>query len=187
MTDRPYHHGNLRHALLAAAVEAIDHDGPAALSLRDLARRAEVSHAAPAHHFGDKTGLLTAFAAQGFDLLADALAVAGDDILEAGVAYVRFAVDHRAHFEVMFQPGLYHRDDPQVATARDRADRALTDALSALPDPPAAEHRQAAELAAWSIVHGFAALWLNDALPSDLGDDPGAAARTVIHRLFAPR
>ena len=66
MTDiRAYHHGDLRRALLAAALEAVGEVGPAALSLRDLARRAGVSHAAPAHHFGDKAGLLTALAARG--------------------------------------------------------------------------------------------------------------------------
>src|SRR5215210_1552970 len=97
---RPYHHGDLRRALLDAAVEAIAADGPAAVSLRDLARRAGVSHAAPAHHFGDKAGLLTAVAAQGYQLLADTLTAArqrSGDFLEVGVAYVRFAVDHRAH------------------------------------------------------------------------------------------
>ncbi len=72
-TDRPYHHGDLRQAVLDAAVAAITEAGPAAVSLRELARRAGVSHAAPAHHFGDKAGLLTALAAEGYDLLADAL------------------------------------------------------------------------------------------------------------------
>ncbi len=85
MTDtRAYHHGDLRRALLAAALEAIEESGPAALSLRDLARRAGVSHAAPAHHFGDKAGLLTALAAEGFDLLADSADRGrADDLLEA--------------------------------------------------------------------------------------------------------
>jgi AcrR family transcriptional regulator len=181
-----YHHGDLRRALLAAAVEAIEQDGPAALSLRSLARRAGVSHAAPAHHFGDKAGLLTVLAAEGYDLLADAVSAAGDEIVEAGVAYVRFAVEHRAHFEVMFQPGLYHRDDPELVAASGRADQSLKDALAALPDPPAAEESLATRLAAWSIVHGFAGLWLSGALPAGLDDDPGTAARTVISRLFAP-
>jgi AcrR family transcriptional regulator len=67
---RPYHHGDLRRALLEAAVQAIAEVGPAAVSLRDLARRVGVSHAAPAHHFGDKAGLLTAVAADGFRRLA---------------------------------------------------------------------------------------------------------------------
>lgn len=190
MSTRPYHHGNLRPTLLDAAVRAIEEKGIFALSLRDLARRAGVSHAAPAHHFGDKTGLLTALAAQGYELLADALDAAGEDLLEVGVAYVRFAVGHRAHFEVMFQPGLYHGDDPAVTAARRRADARLAAGLtaSAGPEahtgPEAGAERRADELAAWSIVHGFATLWLGGALPAGLGDDPGPAARTVIRRLF---
>lgn len=126
MTDtRAYHHGDLRRALLAAALEAVGEVGPAALSLRDLARRAGVSHAAPAHHFGDKAGLLTALAAQGFDLLAQTLTEADDDLLEAGVAYVDFAVTHRAYFEVMFRPELYRADDAELIAARGRAGAAL--------------------------------------------------------------
>ncbi|WP_067490812.1 TetR/AcrR family transcriptional regulator [Actinomadura hibisca] len=176
----PYHHGNLRPVLLDAAAAAIEQQGPAALSLRDLARRAGVSHAAPAHHFGDKTGLLTALATQGYELLADALEAAGPDILDTGVAYVRFAVGHRAHFEVMFQPGLYKQDDAEVTAAQTRAGRALHTALAATPEAEG-EH---ANLAAWSIVHGFAALWISGALPEGLGDDAGTAALPVIRRLF---
>lgn len=182
MTVRPYHHGNLKSALLDAAVDAIEQSGPAALSLRDLARRAGVSHAAPAHHFGDKAGLLTELAAQGYDLLADAVRAAGPDLVEAGVAYVRFAVDHRAHFEVMFQPGLHRPDDPELLAASRRADRALTEALTASVPARAAEPE--ARLAAWSIVHGFAALWISGALPRQDGEDPSATARTVVRNLF---
>ncbi|GAB3170463.1 TetR family transcriptional regulator [Micromonospora palomenae] len=180
MTTRGYHHGDLRRALLDAAVQAIEESGPAALSLRDLARRAGVSHAAPAHHFGDKAGLLTALAVEGYDRLADELGGAGDDLLEVGVAYVRFAVDHRAHFEVMFQPDLYRGDDAEVRAARDRAHAVLRGGLAALP--AAAPDRDA--LAAWSIVHGFATLWLAGALPPEAGRDPEQTARAVIRRLF---
>ncbi|MFI7435694.1 TetR/AcrR family transcriptional regulator [Micromonospora haikouensis] len=181
--QRGYHHGDLRRALLAAAVEAITEAGPAALSLRDLARRAGVSHAAPAHHFGDKAGLLTALAVEGFDLLAGALREAGD-LLDAGVAYVRFAVGHRAHFEVMFRPELYRRDDPEVAAARERAGAALRAGVAALPRDGTDPDEEADALAAWSIVHGFATLWLAGALPPRTGPDPETAARTVIRRLF---
>ena len=98
--DRPYHHGQLRQAILAAAVDALAESGPARLSLRELARRAGVSHAAPAHHFGDKAGLLTAVAVQGYELLGDALggAAATGDFAEVGVAYVLFAASHPGHF-----------------------------------------------------------------------------------------
>ncbi|MEU9194577.1 TetR/AcrR family transcriptional regulator [Streptomyces hundungensis] len=182
MPAHSYHHGDLRNALLAAAVEAIEQSGPAALSLRELARRAGVSHAAPAHHFGDKAGLLTALAAQGYDLLADAVRAAGPDLLEAGVAYVRFAVGHRAHFTVMFQPGLYHPDDPELHAARARSDQALSDALSATV--PAHREDRAFKLAAWAVVHGFAHLWNNGYVTGRPEDDPETAARAVISKFL---
>lgn len=177
MTDRPYHHGDLRRTALAAAADAITQGGGlAALSLRDVARRAGVSHAAFKNHFGSKPGLLTALAAEGFDKLTDALHAAGDDLLEAGVAYVRFAVRHPAHFEVMFRPALLHTDDPDLMAARERADHALTAAL-------ASSATETTELAAWSVVHGFANLWISGALPHGPGTDPGDAARPVIRLL----
>ncbi|BCB85249.1 TetR/AcrR family transcriptional regulator [Phytohabitans suffuscus] len=188
MTEkRSYHHGDLRRALLAAAAEAIAETGPAALSLRDLARRAGVSHAAPAHHFGDKAGLLTALAIEGFNRLADALDASREQtgsLLESGVTYVRFAADNRAHFEVMFQPSLYERDDPELVAARDRSAAALSSGVSTLDEPPPADEARKTELAAWSIVHGFATLWLSGAFFDELESDIGEAARPVIRRLF---
>ncbi|MFE0529426.1 TetR/AcrR family transcriptional regulator [Micromonospora parva] len=184
MTDtRSYHHGDLRRALLAAALEAIEEVGPVALSLRDLARRAGVSHAAPAHHFGDKAGLLTALATQGFDLLTQALTEADGDLLEAGVAYVDFAVTRRAYFEVMFRPELHRADDAELIAAQGRAGAALRAGVATLPTggTPADPGRDA--LAAWSIAHGFATLWLAGALPDRVGDNPREAARTVLRRL----
>lgn len=184
---RGYHHGDLRRVLLTAAVVAIEESGPAALSLRDLARRAGVSHAAPAHHFGDKPGLLTALAVEGFDLLAAALQT-GDSLLEMGVAYVDFAVRRRAHFEVMYRPDLYRVDAPEVVAARGRSRAVLRSAVADLPPGPGAAGGVAGDaLAAWSIVHGFATLWNAGALPDEAGDDPRAAARVVIRRLFGSR
>ncbi|MET8082618.1 TetR-like C-terminal domain-containing protein [Micromonospora sp. NPDC005237] len=138
---------------------------------------------APAHHFGDKAGLLTALAAQGFDLLAQTLSAAGDDLLAAGVAYVDFAVGHRAYVEVMFRPELHRPDDPELTAARERAGAALRSQVAALPDggTPADTGRDA--LAAWSIAHGFATLWLAGALPDRIGDNPREAARRVLSRL----
>jgi AcrR family transcriptional regulator len=183
---RPYHHGDLPRVLLEVAVEAIAEVGPAAVSLRDLARRAGVSHAAPAHHFGDKAGLLTAVAADGFRRLAASLREtyeATGSFLEVGVAYVGFAVTHRAHFEVMFRPELYHPDDPELVRAREQA--------RALLYPPAAEAANEAGaddvragVAAWCLVHGLATLWLNHNVPPQLGDDPEQIAREVARYLF---
>lgn len=182
-----YHHGDLRQAILTAAIAALAESGPAQLSLRDLARRAGVSHAAPAHHFGDKAGLLTAIAAEGYNLLADTLTAAQRrtaDFLEVGVAYVRFAVDHRAHFEVMFRPDLYRPDDPEVASARQRAADALSGGVGSVAATRRGPDVPLAGVAAWSLVHGFATLWLNHALPAGLGDDPETAARAVAANLF---
>src|SRR3954467_3060825 len=106
LTVSRYHHGNLRRVLLDCAIAAIAERGAAALSLRDVARRAGVSHAAPAHHFGDKAGVLTAIAIEGFEGRAAApraAADAGGDIVDGGLAWIRFAIDHPAHYEVMFR------------------------------------------------------------------------------------
>ena len=183
---RPYHHGDLRAAVLDAAVAAVAESGPAGLSLRDLARRAGVSHAAPAHHFGDKAGLLTVVAAQGYELLADALTDARrtGEFLDVGVAYLRFAIDHRSHFEVMYRPDLYRPDDPAVQTGRQRCADALYGGAGSLPAAHRAPGSRIAGVAAWSFVHGFATLWHNQALPRDLGDDPEAALRAVAAVLF---
>jgi AcrR family transcriptional regulator len=185
-TPRPYHHGNLRRALLDAALAEIAERGPVDVSLRELARRAGVSHAAPAHHFGDKTGLLTAIATEGYELLGAALqeALATGAFLDVGLAYIGFAVEHPAHFDVMFRPDLFRADDPEF-----RAARAATSQLLYGPAGEAfpAEARRAG-LAGWAFAHGFAQLWRAGNFNGRLGDDPIAAARDVAATMFrAPR
>lgn len=182
--SRPYHHGNLRPAFLSAAIGEIEESGPAAMSLRAVARRAGVSHAAATYHFGDRAGLLTAVAAEGYRLLAEALRGAQEtrgSFLEVGVAYVRFAVTHRAHFEVMYRPELYHRDDAELGRARAAA-AALLYGTGEIT-----RERIAYGVAAWSIVHGLATLWLNGNLPAQLGSDPGEITRVVAAHLSPPR
>jgi AcrR family transcriptional regulator len=182
-----YHHGDLRRTLLAAAVEEIEEHGPATVSLRDLARRAHVSHAAPAHHFGDKAGLLTALAVEGFTGLASILREAGErtgSFLEIGVAYVGFAVEHPAHFAVMFRPDLYHPDDPAVRDARAAARASLHGGLALLGTGRAGDPAVAA-LAAWSMMHGLATLWSSGSLPDPPSDDPRELARAIGLVLFA--
>ena len=162
--------------------------GPAAMSLREVARRAGVSHTAAAHHFGDKAGLLTALAAEGFRLLTreleHALEWSGGSFLEAGVAYVRFAVAHRAHFEVMFRPELYRRDDPELRAAADASRALLTGHAHAIVVP--GRDPRLAAIAAWSLVHGLAELWLNGAIDRAVEEDPEALARAVARYLGPP-
>ena len=183
----PYHHGDLRRALLAAAADTITEHGPAAVSLRELARRAGVSNAAPVHHFKDKAGLLTALAAEGFALLAETLTATRDrtdSFVELGVSYVRFAMEHRAHFEVMFRPELHHQDDAALAEARERAGAALAGGVDALGQQRTGQDRRIAGVAAWSLVHGFATLWNTRNLDPALGSDPEELARQVAAMLF---
>jgi AcrR family transcriptional regulator len=188
-TGRPYHHGDLRRVLLAAAVEAVAERGPAQVSLRELARRAGVSHAAPAHHFGDKAGLLTAVAEEGYRLLAAELRAAWAEtgrFLDVGVAYVRFAIRHRAHFEVMFRPELYRPDEPSLLAARRSAAEMLFGPAGSMRGDDREFDPVLAGVAAWSLVHGLVILWLNGNLPPELGRDPEAIARSVARYLFAP-
>lgn len=206
MAKPTYHHGDLRRALLTAVEEAITENGVATLSMRDLARRAGVSHTAPTHHFRDRAGLLTAFATEGFEQLAKALGtsrLASNSLVELGVTYIRFAVAKRAMFEVMFRTDLYHADDPGLLAARAKAADALYAAVLDLSDgtpapvggfahpgrsvqPGTAETAppdvRNAGLAAWSMAHGFATLWLTGAFP-DRGVDPAEAARHLFTEL----
>ncbi|GAB4589080.1 TetR/AcrR family transcriptional regulator [Nocardia sp. IFM 10818] len=182
MAKTGYHHGDLRATILAAAADQIATEGVDTLSLRGLARRAGVSHAAPAHHFGDRAGLLTALAVDGFGLLATRLEAAAGDFREVAVAYISFALHYPGHFEVMFRRELLHADNPELTAARERSGAALRDGITTLrPDDTPRRHRDA-QLAAWSLVHGFASLWHEGALVgSSLADDtPEALARRMV-------
>src|SRR5918999_445965 len=184
----PYHHGDLRRALLDTALEAIAEQGPAAVSLRDVARRAGVSHAAPTHHFRDKTALLTALAAEGWSLLADALGEAaadGRDFAELGVAYVVFATSHPAHFAVMRAPGLARSDDPELEAAMGRAREQLESGVQRFEAGGSRDVATTA-LTAWSLVHGLAALILEGAVPLKPDTDVAELARAVTARLRPP-
>ncbi|GHA15802.1 TetR family transcriptional regulator [Streptomyces tauricus] len=181
---RAYHHGDLRRAILTAALDVISAEGPSALSLRDLARRAGVSHAAPAHHFKDRTGLLTAIAAEGYGLLAATLTDAAD-LREAGVRYVRFAREHPAHFQVMFTPELLRENDLELTTARALAGETLRNAVSAVPSEGRGTDARLAGIAAWSLAHGFATLLLSHNLTGPMGDqDPEEVFHELTGLLF---
>ncbi|MDG4665520.1 TetR/AcrR family transcriptional regulator [Mycobacterium sp. 236(2023)] len=182
MTRGSYHHGDLKAVILAQAATLVAERGADGVSLRELARAAGVSHAAPAHHFTDRRGLFTALAAQGWRMLAASLAQARPEFLDAALAYVEFAVGNPGHYEVMFDRSLVNPDDPDLAAARDEAGAELASGVGTLSDARAKEDPQAAGLAAWSLVHGFAMLWLNEAIDTDT--DAVATAQRVARMLF---
>ena len=165
----PYHHGDLRRALIVATESLLDERGADGFSLREVARRAGVSPAAPAHHFGDAAGLLTAVVTEAFDELTAALragdARGGSDgrlrVIEQGVEYVGFALRHPGRFRLMFRDGLLHEQAGLMASAN-AAFRVLEDGIRALrgltAGAPIAGADWATLLATWSIVHGFAHL-----------------------------
>jgi AcrR family transcriptional regulator len=169
---RPYHHGDLRTALIEAALSLVEMHGVKGLALSDAARQAGVSVAAPYRHFKDKEALLAEIAAEGFALFRDALALAANSnpknnvqrLVEMGVAYVDFALEHRSHFKVMWESGIPKENYPQVGKVAHEAYLLLEKAaMDLLPGAPAGQ-QQALVATAWSIVHGYASLTLEKEL-----------------------
>jgi len=172
-----YHHGDLRRALLDAAFQLVEERGVEALSLRELARRLGVSHAAPDHHFPDRLALLVAMAVEGFERLAEGMEVAGAAhppgparLQAIGEAYLRFALDHPSHLQVMFGPevgGMKVRPE-ELRRAGDRARRTLDATVEALaslparaPGTPRDPFVEAHTFACWALLHGVARLWID--------------------------
>ncbi|MEF0940280.1 TetR/AcrR family transcriptional regulator [Rhizobium sp. BR 362] len=180
---RPYHHGDLKAALLAEAETILENEGVQALTLRAAARAAGVSHAAPKNHFGDLTGLLSELAALGFvrfgAALAAAMAEAGDDPRQRnkamGRGYVGFATAHPGLFALMFRGEVLDQDRPALRDAVLAAREALIAAVRArapgISPPPLQMAAQATAL--WSLVHGFAMLLLEGRLNGMIRSLPG--------------
>jgi AcrR family transcriptional regulator len=165
--SRPYHHGDLRTAAVAATVAEVEHVGVSAASMRRIARRAGVTHAALAHHFADKTGLFTAVAAEGFRRMAATIGPAASGELgfaPGGAEYVKFALENRGFYEVLFRPHLCHQNDPDLEQARAEAFDILYGSarrsLTSTRDPETVTDADVASLVivGWSISHGYAAL-----------------------------
>jgi AcrR family transcriptional regulator len=195
--SRPaYHHGDLQRALLDAARALMAEQQSWDFSLREVARRAGVSHNAPYNHFADKRDLLAALAADGFSRLTactQAAAAAGDDpeaaLLGIGLAYVRFGLDHPALYRLMFGTGFKSYAEalpPQVAAAGAGAKSVLREAIRRGAEagrfsPVDDRTLEIAVLAAWSGVHGLTMLFL-DRLPGEAaaGVPPEAIAAAVL-------
>ena len=177
---RGYHHGNLKEALLRAALELIAQKGPAGFTFAEAARWAGVSPAAPYRHFRDRDELLTSVALRGFSQFEAALAKAWDsgrpDLFAAfdrlGTAYLEFARTEPAYYSAMFEAGIPPTANPELREAGDRAFAVLREAAEKLCASVPAQARPPALMVAlhiWAMSHGIASLF-------GRGD---AAARTL--------
>ena len=190
MTGKPYHHGDLRAALLVAAEEELAERGIEAFSLRSVAKRAGVSHAAPAHHFGDARGLLTALAAEGFRAFLAAQArreaLAAPDpqaqLVAAGLGYVDFALERPTLFRLLWQSERPDFTDNSLGAAAAAAYQHLADQVVAVGG------RTDADAAAlWALAHGLADLLVAgrlktvSALPPE---DREAMVATILRRVM---
>ena len=167
---RGYHHGNLREALVTAALDLIARKGPAGFTFAEAARAAGVSAAAPYRHFRDRDALMADVARRGFELFEQRLAAAWDDgrpnalaALDAmGRAYLAFARDEPAYFSAMFESGLPFEAHPQVREVGDRALGVLRKACEVVVATVPADKRPPAMMMAlhiWSLSHGIASLF----------------------------
>jgi len=183
-----YHHGDLRHQLLAAAEEIILERGVDGFTLREAARRAGVSPAAPAHHFGDARGLLTEVALLGFRDFGRALEQAdqagGSDptqrLQRQGLAYVRFALENPARFQLMFRHDKHDKTNEEFVNVSKHAYGVLEGAIRAATgtaeSQPLTPEAYGLLLATWSIVHGFAHLALGGEMRDGMGNVAGKEA-----------
>ena len=173
-----YHHGDLREALITAASELLAERGVDGFSLREAARRTGVSPGAPAYHFGDTKGLLTAVAARGFRRLAKqletAIALAPDNYPLQAIsrAYLEFATANAAIFTIMWMRDLLDQSDAEYLAAGRVAFNLFEQAVTGVDVPVATAPRtpNASLIAIWSTVHGLARLTIDGALD---GSAPG--------------
>jgi AcrR family transcriptional regulator len=196
MADRPYHHGSLRQAMLAAAERILERDGIGGLTLRGAAREAGASHAAPKNHFGDLSGLLSELAAIGFSRFREAmLAEAATDttpvarMQAAGRGYVKFARANPGLFLLMFRGEKLDMQRPALRKAADEAIAVLAGAGAAGgPAPAELSLDQAARMAgAWAGVHGLAMLLIDGRLNALLQRLPeGVTEDDLLARLLGP-
>jgi AcrR family transcriptional regulator len=185
----PYHHGDLRTALLASALQILKREGPSALSLREVARTAGVSHQAPYHHFASREHLLAAVATEGFEQLAlvlRRLQAGAKNPVEAardtGVAYVTFAAANPERFRLMFGGEIGARDPyPDLVSASQRVFALLLAPFGMTPTPGRAPNPIALTL--WSSVHGLASLAVDKQVPL-AGKALETAARAMTERVW---
>lgn len=190
---RPYHHGDLKAALLEQAEIILERDGIQALTLRAAARAAGVSHAAPANHFGDLTGLLSELAAVGFRRFSAMLSAAratGEDrpagARGMGHAYVTFARTYPNLFALMFRGERLDTDRPALREALDEAASVLRSTTAGASGGGTPSRAAAQAAARWSLVHGFAMLLLDGRLAALVASLPaGEGADDLLEAVLA--
>jgi AcrR family transcriptional regulator len=195
--DTPYHHGALHEALLKAAERVLERDGLQGLTLRAVAREAGVSHAAPTHHFGDLTGLVSELAAIGFRQFNEAMVVAGAagtlpmvKGLARAKAYVGYAQAHPGMYGLMFRTERLDMSRPSLHEAANTAFAGLAGAIGAsrhehIQEEALSLDQGAAIARAWSLVHGFTMLLLDDRLSDILRRLPeGTSVETLLEAML---
>src|SRR5690554_1829417 len=199
LNRRHYHHGNLPSALLQAAEEELSEHGIERFSLRSVAKRAGVSHAAPAHHFGDLRGLLTALAARGYERLIEfqddrQISAAADPrsrIAASGLGYIDFAIAHPALFRLMFSSDRPDRNNPHFSQASLETFERLVSETQAVAKKNPYEDKDAMKdlMVSWSLVHGLAELIVSGRAERPLGlaklqnDERDAVLTDIIRRI----
>jgi AcrR family transcriptional regulator len=195
--DAPYHHGALHDALLIAAEQVLERDGLPGLTLRAVAREAGVSHAAPTHHFGDLTGLLSELAAIGyrqFNAAMIAADAAGTSQIAKAMArakaYVGYAQAHPGMYGLMFRTERLDMKRPSLHEAAEASFAGLAGAIGASRQEQISEtalslDQGAAIARAWSLVHGFTMLLLDDRLSDILRRLPkGTDAEALLEAML---
>lgn len=165
---------DVRRAVLDGALEIISTQGPDALSMREVARRADVSHQAPYHYFGDRAGILAAITEEGFTQFADSfqeqLRTSEDPLIDCLKAYVSFALTHPGHYRVMFRSDLSGVSEENSAAhqAAERAFQALLDLAAIVEPDPSPDDAMMLPITLWAHAHGLATLLLDGPLAAKL-------------------
>lgn len=165
-----YHHGDLRNALVQAAFQILSEKGVSGLSLREVARRTGVSHAAPYHHFSDKEALIAAVCDHGYHLLQQEMQkgqelgpVPLDGLQNAGIAYARFAVKHPALFRLMYTWERVGEPSEEWTRSIDAMNQGMIHGIMEVTGAPL-EEASMIHFTLWAAMHGLVMLWLDGQL-----------------------
>ena len=205
IAEKTYHHGDLKSALLAAARDIVEEDGADAFTLREAARRAGVSHGAPAHHFGDKTGLLTELAVQVMServaIVEEAKAAAGPDpiaqLKACGLAHIGFLIRHPRLEDLCLRETFVDRENADLQNVLGRMTAGLIETMSAATGKALMPEKEAnpTTLLAVAVVNGFAQM-VNDRMILRDVPEPERTAKALemademielLKAIFGPR